>query len=124
MPWQARTISTRTITKSNLGLTGVTAIRVRVVCNQDAGGNPSSTGTSSIYEIDATGQVYGDIGLRVRKGSTNVAIGADALTAAHKLRIRKGGVTYGIPLLSVSDTDASTVRINDGASVKALPKAT
>lgn len=46
-----------------------------------------------------------------------IKIGARDLEAPHKLRIRKGGTTYGIPLLTTSDPDASLVRIYDGAAL-------
>ena len=123
MPWKKETIAVQTRTLSELGIIGATALRVRVVCSNDGGGNPTSHGTSSIYEIDATGQVYGDVGIRVYDGSEVVKIGTDQLEPTHKLRVRKGGTTYGIPLLEIADTNASTVRIHDGSAVKALPKA-
>lgn len=83
----------------------------------------SITGKAYIYEIEAFGTAYDDIGLKARVGSTTYKIGVETLST-HKLRIRKGSTTYGIPLLATNDPEASPVRINDGASVKALPKAT
>ena len=63
-----------------------------------------------------------DIGFRVRTGAGTVNIGTQTLLSTHKLRIRKGATTYGIPLLATTDPDASGVRIYDGTNVKALPK--
>ena len=76
-----------------------------------------------IYELQAFANLYGDIGLRVKTPTTIQAIGVDQLLSTHSLRISKGGITYGIPLLSTSDIDASTVRIEKGGVTYALPKA-
>ena len=43
---------------------------------------------------------------------------------SHPLRIRKGGVTYGIELVAVDDPNASKVRIKTGVGVKAIRKYT
>lgn len=77
---------------------------------------------SRIYEIEALGTAYKDIGIRIQGPNGIIKIGAEDLTPTHKLRIRKGDTTYGIPLLTTNDPDASPVRIYDGSSVKALPK--
>jgi hypothetical protein len=75
------------------------------------------------YELRAWGPAnYMDIGIRIRKSSQTIKIGVKGLEASHKLRIRKGGTTYGIPLLSTGDGDASPIRIYDGSAIKALPK--
>lgn len=42
----------------------------------------------------------------------------------HPLRIRKGGVTYGIELVDISDSNASPLRIKTSAGIKALRKYT
>ena len=63
---------------------------------------------------------YIDIGLRVRKLGSTINIGAKTLDG-HKLRIRKGATTYGIPLVATNDPTASPIRIYDGANVKSLP---
>ena len=65
---------------------------------------------------------YMDIGLAVKNGSKTIKIGVLPLQTSHKLRICKDGVIYGIPLLSISDGNASAVRIFDGTEVKALPE--
>lgn len=62
-----------------------------------------------------------DIGIRVRTAGGTIKIGAEPLDG-HKLRIRKGDTTYGIPLLATNDANASPVRIYDGANVKSLPE--
>lgn len=61
-----------------------------------------------------------DIGIRV-KGTPIIKIGAESL-ASHKLRIRKDGVTYGIPLLSIDDYRFSPVRIRVGGATYSLPR--
>ena len=40
------------------------------------------------------------------------------------LRIRKGGVTYGMELVDISDPNASAIRIKTGAGIKAIRKYT
>lgn len=77
---------------------------------------------NSVFPMVLTVDYYLDIGVRVRTSSTNINIGAEILTASHKLRIRDGGITYGIPLIATSDANASGIRIYDGVSIKALPK--
>ncbi|GAH52361.1 unnamed protein product [marine sediment metagenome] len=42
----------------------------------------------------------------------------------HPLRIRKGGVTYGLELVATEDPNASRIRIQTGAGMKALRKYT
>lgn len=63
-----------------------------------------------------------DIGLRIRTSSETVNVGVQDLKSTHKLRIRKGATTYGIPLLSTADSNAIGLRIYDGSLAKALPK--
>ena len=82
-------------------------------------GDRGGTLYSRIYEIQAFGEPYDDIGLRYYKGGVK-KIGVDTLTASHKLRVRKGSTTYGIPLLTTADTMASAIRIYSGG-VKSLP---
>jgi hypothetical protein len=67
------------------------------------------------------GNMYFDVGFRVRGGSTTHRIGVTTLSG-HKLRINDGSTTYGIVLAAVSDDDASPLRIYDGNNIKALPK--
>ncbi|MBU4343653.1 MAG: hypothetical protein KJ902_06050 [Candidatus Omnitrophica bacterium] len=74
--------------------------------------NQSGTHTLSIT-------FYEDIGLRVYNGSQVVSIGAEILDG-HKLRIRKGDTTCGLPLVDIDAPNASPIRIYDGGSVKAL----
>lgn len=79
---------------------------------------------NSTYSItlSVTYVAYTDIGLRIRTSTATIKIGVQTLDATHKLRIRKGDTTYGIPLLALDDPSASGLRIYDGANVKALPK--
>ncbi len=81
---------------------------------------PDTAGLNT-YELRAWGVVYQDIGFRVRASGSTLKIGVVALNG-HKLRIRKGATTYGIPLLTPGDSSDSGLRIFDGSSVKALPK--
>jgi hypothetical protein len=43
---------------------------------------------------------------------------------SHPLRIRKGGVTYGIELVDTGDPNASRIRIQTGAGLRAIRKYT
>ncbi len=86
-----------------------------------ASNDSASVRSTQVYvEIDYI--PYTDIGIRVHKAAQTIKIGVQALEASHKLRIRKGGTTYGIPLLAISDSNASPVRIYDGSAIKALPR--
>ena len=58
---------------------------------------------------------YQDIGLRIRKGSTNYIIPGQALTT-QKLRIRKGSTTYGIPLVNTGSDFDGGLRIYEGST--------
>lgn len=60
--------------------------------------------------------------IHVRTTSGTIKIKREALTASHKLRVRVGATTYGIPLVAIDDPDASPIRIYDGSSIKALLK--
>lgn len=109
------------VTLTGLDLSGCYGIRAYAYARAYNNSNNNSNVTLYIYEVQAWAEVYSDIGLKYSRGGTTYKIGADTLTAAHKLRIRKGGVTYGIPLLSTGDSHASKVRIYSGGAVKALP---
>ena len=74
------------------------------------------------YELRAWGPASFDIGIRIRTSSGTIKIGVKDLVATHKLRIRKGGTTYGIPLLATNDPNASPIRIYDGSAIKSLPE--
>lgn len=107
---------------SSAGWSNVTKIRVRIhgVGLRDIA--PSAV-THATKELRAWGPVnYFDVGLRMRTSGGTIKIGAQNLTGAHKLRIRKGGTIYGIPLLDTGHASASGVRIYDGSTVKALPE--
>lgn len=102
------------------GWSNVTKIKVEVEVYYKYTANQLET-HAYIYELQAWGTKYEDIGLRAHDGSDVINIGVEELDG-HKLRIRKGGTTYGIPLVDTTDGDASGVRIHDGSSIKALPK--
>ena len=75
------------------------------------------------YELRAFGPPpYTDIGIRMRKSGETIKIGVQDLEVTHKLRIRKGDTSYGIPLLVVDDPDASPIRIFNGTDVKNWPE--
>jgi hypothetical protein len=108
-----------TYTYDNLNLSGVSKVRLYIYSS--SGGYEASV-QAGAYELQAWGPKYFDIGLRMRTSSEAIKIGVLDLEATHKLRIRKGSTTYGIPLLATDDSDASGLRIYDGSAVKALPK--
>jgi hypothetical protein len=57
----------------------------------------------------------------VRVNGVTYALGGETL-GSHRLRIRKGSTTYGVPLVTTSDPLASPLRIYDSGAVKAFPK--
>lgn len=76
-----------------------------------------------IYEIEAWGFIYQDIGLRVYNGSETIAIAAEPTgTLTSPLRIAKNGVIYGIVLVDPGDPNDSGVRIQTSSGIKALRK--
>jgi len=78
------------------------------------GGEMSFT-TSSVSVIDC--------GLRVFDGTSIIAIACEPTgTLTSPLRIRKGGTTYGIILVPVTDANASKIRIQTSSGIKALRK--
>lgn len=84
--------------------------------------NPVSTSTSYQYStictyIPAAAYYHG---LKVQ-GVGELAL-CDAVN--NPLRIRKGGVTYGIELVDISDPNASKIRIKTGAGIKAIRRYT
>lgn len=105
----------------------ITTTKVRAYCN--AGGWAEGDGNNAnvyiyLYEIQANGEAYEDIGIRYSKGGVTYKIAGEELLSTHKLRIRRGGVTYGIPLVATTDSTASHVRMYDGSAIKSLAKYT
>jgi len=76
-----------------------------------------------IYELQAFGTRYDDIGLRFKNSTTTANIGVQNLDG-HKLRVRKGSTTYGIPLIVPGSDGDSNIRIYDGSDIKSIPEAT
>lgn len=74
-----------------------------------------------VEEFRGWGPTYLDVGLRLRSGAGTLTLGCEALNG-HHLRIRKGGTTYGIPLIDTGGAEDSGLRIFDGSSVKTVPK--
>ena len=66
---------------------------------------------------------YIDIGLRIYDGAQTVSISCEPLgTLTSPLRMSKGGNTYGVALVDVTDPNASKIRINASSGIKALRK--
>lgn len=84
------------------------------------GGEGSFGATSYIYEIDGFGEQYKNIGLRYRKGSTTYTIACEGLLSTSKLRIRRGGVTYGIPTVATGDPLDNGLRVQIGGTTYGL----
>lgn len=79
-------------------------------------GNAFATSISEIYLYLLQVSLYH--GLRVQ--SVGELVLCDVGNCP--LRIRKGGITYGIALVDTSDPDASAIRIKTGAGIKAIKK--
>lgn len=91
-------------------------------CDADGGGGGAFE-LSTIYkiEIQVTYTAITDIGIRIKTSTGTDIIPAQTL-GTHKLRIRKGATTYGIPLVATTHPYASGLRIYDGSTTKALRK--
>jgi hypothetical protein len=76
---------------------------------------------ASSYSVDATFVIL-DIGLRVYDGTQTVKVATDYAGLSYKLRIRKGGTTYGIILVDPADSSASKIRVRTSTGVMALKK--
>ena len=76
-----------------------------------------------IYELQAFGTRYDDIGLRFKNSTTTVNVGVQDLDG-HKLRVRKGNTTYGIPLIVPGSDGDANIKIYDGSDIKSIPEAT
>jgi hypothetical protein len=120
---QASDYSKQKVTKSFSQVDNVTKVRATVVSTGATEWN-GGVAKAYIYELYVWGPSYIDIGFRIRTSGGTINIGVKDLEGTHKLRIRKGGTTYGIPLLATSDPAASGIRIYDGSAIKALPKVT
>jgi hypothetical protein len=110
-------IDTGTVTL-NVSLTGCLGIRAYSYAWSNAGDAWGQT-WAYIYEVQAFS--YTDINLKYYDGDTIRNIGVETLNTTHKLRVRKGAVTYGIPLIATGDTDACNLRIRDGGTTKSVP---
>ncbi|VVB75137.1 Uncharacterised protein [uncultured archaeon] len=63
-----------------------------------------------------------DCGLRGYDGNTIIHFACDIATGSSSLKINKTGVTYGIPLVSTTNTNASKFRIKTSTGIMALKK--
>lgn len=80
----------------------------------------TSTYDTQLQDVSYT--AYIDIGLKFRISGSTITIGALSDLTGQKLRIRNGSTTYALPVVATTNGSASTVRIYDGSSVKALVK--
>jgi hypothetical protein len=76
---------------------------------------------ASGYSADALFIIL-DIGLRVYDGTQTIKIATDYVGPSYKLRISKGGTTYGIILVDPADPSASKIRVRTSTGVMALKK--
>lgn len=108
---------------AGLSINNVTGIRAVALAGSDAaGGEGRFDGYAEIYEVQVYGEYYIDIGLRVTTNTQVITIGAEDLNEAHKLRIKKGDLTYGIPLVPIGHHNASPIRFYDATPAKAFVK--
>jgi len=111
---------TSTVTNTT-GWSGVNKARLTVEVRYDYIAHSGHLDTYAyIYELQAFGTRYNDIGLRLKNNSTTINIGVQDLDG-HKLRVSKDSTTYGIPLLTPGDDGDSGIRFYDNSNVKALP---
>lgn len=91
---------------------------------QGHGEDRASNGSYAyIFEIQAWGRNYVDIGLRVYDGTGIVKIACEPVEVlTSPLRVRKGNTTYGVALVDVSDTYASKIRVKTNSGIKALAR--
>jgi hypothetical protein len=73
------------------------------------------------YETSDYAIMLNILALKIKKTASTVNLALTHLNTGNttKLRTRKGGVTYGIPLLLTTSAYASTFRVYDGANTKA-----
>lgn len=81
-------------------------------------GDRQQFGRLYLYEFNVYREAIIEI-FRVHRAAGQQKIGCVELNG-HKLRMRKGGTTFGLPLVATTDPQASAVRIYDGAAVKSL----
>ena len=87
------------------------------------GGEGKARASGWIYEIQAWGENYVDIGLRAHDGIGIVKIACEpAGILISPLRIHKNGTTYAIVLVDPGDARASRIRIRTSLGIKALAK--
>ena len=84
------------------------------------GGEGSASAFGYIYEVEAFGEQYKDVGFSYKKSTTLYRIACEALLPTHKFRTSKNSTTYGIPLVDISDPSASPIRVYDGSAIKAF----
>ncbi|MFH0776478.1 MAG: hypothetical protein V1936_02595 [Patescibacteria group bacterium] len=72
------------------------------------------------YFAQKRNDCYQDIGLRLFDGQKIVKIAADPFEAVSPVRIFRDGVVYGLALVDVDDPDATKIKVQTSAGVKAL----
>lgn len=108
---------------NELGTANGSLVECKIVGTK-SGGSPSKRNAVDVGAIEWN-VVYDEVsayypGLKVQ-GEGELAL-CDVGT--NPLRIRKGGVTYGIELVETNDPNASRIRIKTGAGIKAIRKYT
>lgn len=103
---------------SAVGIPNVT--KVKAYWHEYSSAN--GVGYSFLYTLSALGNYFIDKGLRIEQTAADTrSIAVETLDETqHKLRVRINGVTYGVPMVATTHTQASALRIYDGTSVKAL----
>lgn len=101
----------------------VVGIRICVysIVSGTGGGGSWGVQNARIYEVHALCEKLVDSGLYVQKSGSIVSIGCYDLQSIHKLRICTADGVKGIPLVALSSSNASGVRIKDTSAIKALP---
>jgi hypothetical protein len=85
-------------------------------------GGHSSAVTLRIREMNVWGYPYTDIGLRYFNGTNKRKILCKHLETTDKFRIKKGGTTYGIDIVPISDPLAGSIRVHSGVDIFSFPE--
>lgn len=88
-----------------------------------AGGGAAGDANAMLYEIQAWGENYIDIGLRAYDGSNIIKLGCEPVGSNNSpFKISKNGINYSVALVDPGDASASKFRIKTNSGVKALAK--
>jgi len=122
MPYSTSTVNTGGNVQWTGSLPNVLGVRLRTYAYNHTSKNDHGNHQENIYEIQAWGQVYKPTGLKYEKAGVTYQIGGEELNSTHKIRVKTGSTTLGIPLLDTTDAYASPIRVFNGTAVKSLPK--